>query len=183
MSMREAITKHPAVFGGFAIAAIGLATFVSLRQSGVLGAPELKGEAFYTADDGKTYFTAASTEGSPITRDGKEAYRCFVFRCPGGEPFVGYIVRYPNGAPGSQSKPRFVPPAAAGARSADGSALPSTPNSPAPLADITEYRRPGQTTWQSSKDMIAASKITQQRCPDGTTAEVLLTSETPPTAP
>lgn len=60
------------------------------RESG-LG--PLASEAFYTDDNGKTFFKDDINNLTPFTRDGKQAYRCDVFEGAGGNRFVGLVYR------------------------------------------------------------------------------------------
>jgi hypothetical protein len=49
--------------------------------------------AFYTEDNGKTFFKDDLFKASPFDHNGKKAYRCDVFES-GGKQFVGLIYRH-----------------------------------------------------------------------------------------
>ena len=58
----------------------------------------LPAQAFFTVDDGKNWFADDFTKVAPFERDGKQAYRCYVYTCDGGRTkFVGYLERYTPG--------------------------------------------------------------------------------------
>jgi hypothetical protein len=53
------------------------------------------GQAFFTTDDGATWFADEVTNLPPYTKDGKQAYQVIFFTCDGGKTtFVGYLQRY-----------------------------------------------------------------------------------------
>jgi len=52
-------------------------------------------QAFFTTDDGKTWFAAEVTNIPPFDRDGKQACGAIVIRCGSGEPFVHHLESYP----------------------------------------------------------------------------------------
>jgi hypothetical protein len=75
-----------------AIAAVGLGyQFLGARESGA-GAPQKT--AFYTDDNGKSFFKDDLFKVSPFDHNGKQAYRCDVFQGDGGKQFVGLIYRH-----------------------------------------------------------------------------------------
>src|SRR3954467_5625843 len=52
-------------------------------------------QAYFTIDDGKSWFPDDSTKLSPFTKDGKTAYRVFVWTCDKGKTkFVSHLQRY-----------------------------------------------------------------------------------------
>jgi hypothetical protein len=50
--------------------------------------------AFYTDDNGKTFFEDDIHKVSPFERNGKQAYRADVFQCPDGKRFVAFVYRH-----------------------------------------------------------------------------------------
>lgn len=59
------------------------------------GARPASGMAFYTVDDGKTFFREAASQDSPFQKDGKPAYRVAVWKCATcGTDFVCYLERF-----------------------------------------------------------------------------------------
>jgi hypothetical protein len=62
------------------------------RRQTVDAAP--RGNAFFTDDDGKTFFKDDIEKFVPFTHNGKQAYRCDVFAGSDGKQFVGLIYRH-----------------------------------------------------------------------------------------
>jgi hypothetical protein len=57
--------------------------------------PPPKPKAFFTVDDGKTFFEAPA-QVPPFTHRGREAVRAVVYSCDGGKTqFVAYLLRHP----------------------------------------------------------------------------------------
>lgn len=50
--------------------------------------------AFYSDDNGKTFFEDDICRVSPFDRNGKKAYRADVFQCPDGKRFVAVLYRH-----------------------------------------------------------------------------------------
>jgi hypothetical protein len=50
--------------------------------------------AWFTVDDGKTWFADDVSNLPPFEHNGKQAVMCFVYKTPAGEPFAGYLMRY-----------------------------------------------------------------------------------------
>src|SRR4051794_23591957 len=93
MGIREEMNKRPravAVAGVVALA-VGIAAMAFQLSSGGIGR---SGEqAFYTTDDGATWFTDAADRLPPFDYKGKEAVRAYVFEC-NGKPFVNHLERW-----------------------------------------------------------------------------------------
>ncbi|MEM6560076.1 MAG: hypothetical protein AAF656_00615 [Planctomycetota bacterium] len=95
MSIRESIQKNQGLFSAVAIvliiACIGWIIFQQVRAS----TPnfQTQDKAFFTHDDGATYFADASTLIPPVDIDGKEALIAHVFMVDGVEKAV-YLERY-----------------------------------------------------------------------------------------
>jgi hypothetical protein len=106
MSVREFINKHrgasAAIIGVAIASSIALSIWLRSREVSQFGPDQEK--AWFTVDDGKTYFAAPQTNSSPQEANGKTAYRCFVFKCPDRpQPFVAYLER-DQVAPPSQAQ-------------------------------------------------------------------------------
>jgi hypothetical protein len=90
MGVRESLEKNKPLAVGFAVvfiaAAIGL--MVWSNRSGM---PAPLKQAYYSDDDGKTFFSDDINRVYPFDHSGKQAYRAYVFRAGGGKPFVGYL--------------------------------------------------------------------------------------------
>ena len=129
------------------LSAVGWAGFhyLSNRRTITTGLPD----AYFTIDDGKTYFTASTANIPPFDYQGKQAVRAYVFECS-GKRFVGYVERY---------KPE--------ARQAklDKKATPAT------QIYGRELKRPGDATWVNSGDQSAVAKVIDVPTPSGMSGE------------
>lgn len=114
--------------------------------------PEGLPRAYFTADDGKTYFAAGMENVPPFEHEGKSAVRAYVFRCGTGEPFVGYVERYVPEAHKAMVENRATPQHQIAGR---------------------ELKKPGESKWVRSDDRKAAGAIADVRCPDGSQPEPL----------
>lgn len=91
MSIREKLQKNPSLVAGIAGVVI-IAAIVSI----VMQAKSSSGggsKAYFSTDDGQTYFTDSKYMVPPYDKGGKQAVRAHVFMC-GGKPVVGYLSRY-----------------------------------------------------------------------------------------
>jgi hypothetical protein len=91
LSIREKLQKNPSLVAGFAgvvIIAAVVSIVMQARSSSGGGS-----QAFYSADDGQTYFADSKLLVVPFDKGGKQVVRAHVFRC-GGKPVVGYLERY-----------------------------------------------------------------------------------------
>jgi hypothetical protein len=94
MEWRQIVDKNRAIATTVAIIATLFAIFFIIRESSGVGASSgLK--AYYSSDDGKTWFKDEMTRTFPFDHDGQPAYRAFVFRC-GETVFCGYLQSMPE---------------------------------------------------------------------------------------
>jgi hypothetical protein len=103
--------------------------------------------AYFTDDEGKTYFEDDVLKPFPFERSGKKAYRAYVFRCGSrGTPFVGMLGR-------QGEAPKTPLPA-------------NVPFKPDVPAGPIEVRKPNTDKWVAldSPDGMAMIK---SLCPDG----------------
>lgn len=49
---------------------------------------------YFSIDNGQTYFVGDYKSVPPFAYNGGTAVRAFVYQCPGGEPFVGYLEKF-----------------------------------------------------------------------------------------
>jgi hypothetical protein len=155
MGLRQKLNEKPrvaAAAAGVLVLAAVMFLFVQSRSGGGFGnAPQ----AYYTVDDGKSWFAADASKIPPFQHEGKTAYRVKVYRCgEDGEPFVSHLERY------SEADKRQLETPAAGAI-----APPSV-----------EIKKPGQPEWirQTPQTMEAFLEILQPKCPDGGEVEPVL---------
>lgn len=163
VGIREAMNRNPAVVTGVTMLAIAVAVgfiiFNTLNQTKIKAVTK----AYFTADDGKTWFADDITKIPPFkTADGKEAVLANVYSCKGGkEPFVAFMMRY---TPEARQKLQEMREQAA----ASGGRL-STPDSSFMEAMRTgqEVKKTGDATWTNISEGQAFVKVTLVNCPSG----------------
>lgn len=158
MGLREAINRNPAVSAVviglllLAFAGYALQWGLSDRLDPLAGS----GRAFYSIDDGKTFFTASSDLIAPFQHEGKQAVQAMVYTADGGKTrFVGYLMRFtPRGA--EQLKAM---------RAKSESGRPTLPGLDLELQKNTEVKRPGDGAWVRLSDIAAAGRIMNVEAP------------------
>jgi hypothetical protein len=132
------------------LAYIGYSMFAgnSAGAAGGSGAPR----AYYTDDDGATYFADAADKVTPFDHNGKQAVLAHVFSCDGGSnKFVGWLERF--SPEGKKKQAEFAKNPAA---------------TPEILAMLKEVKPPktGDKDWVNVATTRAA-QIQTPRCPGG----------------
>ena len=140
------------------IAAIGAIIAATVWQ--VRSLTPSKPGAYYTIDDGKSWFRDDPQKVTPFEYKGKQAVRAHVFRGPDGKEFVGYLSRLTPRAADvirkvQQRKPTDPPPTPAEMGVAQGG---------------REYKRPGDAAWVPLEKGAEVQKITTVTGPDGSAA-------------
>jgi len=159
MTIREAIRRRPWVgiaFAGAAALTAVAAAWSSVRSPRPL-VPRIPSEVYFSDDDGKTYFADDSWHVPPYDHAGKEALQAAVFRCPGGRPFVGYLIRYSRaGKAALEAMP-------------DSARIVLSPNVMALRQSTQSVKRPGEKKWYAIDDDRASAlgSILAPSCPDG----------------
>ena len=93
MGVRETLNENRAV-KITVISVIVLVFAVWLFQSTV-GQRSSTPKAFFTVDDGATWFADDITKMPPFDHNGKQAVMCFVYKTgPNGKPWVSHLQRY-----------------------------------------------------------------------------------------
>lgn len=83
---------------GLVIVVIAVALFVVFRQVKALS-PSMEDQAFFSVDDGKTWFLDNVHQIPPFDHGGQPAVRVYLYTCKGNpQPFVGYMERYTDSA-------------------------------------------------------------------------------------
>jgi hypothetical protein len=159
MGVREWIKRHQAATAGVSMgtAALAVALVVWPAISGEAGGTGAPQRAFYSTDDGQTYFVDDADRMSWFDHEGKPAYRVYVFDTAAGEPFVGYIER-------------LAPDVRARLEAADGGA-----GRVQSSASELEVKKPGEQVWhrRTSREGMTTVQITPPNG-DSDTLEVVL---------
>jgi hypothetical protein len=158
VGIRETLNKNPAITTGATAAIILIAIGVIIYQITGGGTPGIATEAYYTIDDGKTWFEDDINKIPPFDKDGKKAYKVYVYKCPGSDPFVSHLERYTD----------------AGKKAMEAALKSNDPNNPVIMEDVQmtgiEVKDPGtgEKGWVRQASP-AAQKIMELKCPDGKT--------------
>ena len=95
MGLREKMNENPRVTTGVTIGVVVVALMLIVWQ--LWPAPAIKplSQAYYSNDDGKSYFADDIELVAPFQKDGKEAVRAHVMMCgETGKPFVGWMEKF-----------------------------------------------------------------------------------------
>lgn len=131
MGIREKVNNNPLIVTGLVVVAVIVVVLVIALQLRQLS-PAVEDQAFYSDDDGKTWFTDSTSRIPPYEKDGKVAVRAYVYKCKGvAEPFVGYLARYTDTA-----RKQLL----------DAQAKGLAGNIPVP-PNALEFKKPGETVW------------------------------------
>jgi hypothetical protein len=157
MGIRETLNQNPAITTAATGGIILIALIFIIYQMVGGGGPRIQTTAYYTVDDGKTWFPDSIERIPPFDRGGQEAVRAHVFSCRGGrDAFVAYLEKY---TPEAQKRLE---------------AARANPEASDPGIMETVYmtgvlvKKPGQGDWVNSMDP-RAQEVTAITCPDGTT--------------
>lgn len=158
MGFRETLNRNKKlallVAGVIVIGSVGFAAFYSSREFGnpLTGA----GKAFYSIDDGKTFFTDDSMKIPPFTHEGKPAVQAMVYTADGGKTrFVGYLMRF---TPTGQEKLQKLRAAAQANQNA-------RPGIDPELQANTEVKKPGAGEWIKLSNISATAEVMTVRVP------------------
>ena len=160
MGIRETLNKNQTLTTGATIGIIVLAIAIIVWQMMPERTQHVVSKAYYSDDDGKTWFEDTADKLAPFDHNGKEAVRAHLFRCgDSGEKFIGYLEKL---------DPR------AKARLDEFNSNPKNRGRPMPgQAEMEEgaqlVKRPGDKQWMPVISPNAA-RITTIRCKDGSYA-------------
>jgi hypothetical protein len=154
MMVRETLNKHKGVAAAVAVVLLGAGVALAIWANGS-GIPGPLKRAYYSDDDGKTYFADDFDKIYPFDHNGKQAYRASVCQCSSGKPFVLYLQRLTD-----STKSQLMN-------------LSSKANDPEVAATIAnlrsngiELKKPGGTKWISPANAGPEDAITPS-CPGG----------------
>jgi hypothetical protein len=93
--LRKTINERPGASAAAGAVLIVLACLFIIYELRPAARPSpFAGKAFFSDDDGLTFFVDKATLIPPFDHNGKPAYRCRVYQCEGGQPFVNHLERY-----------------------------------------------------------------------------------------
>ena len=96
MGVRETLNENRQLGVGVGIGILVLGMVIvgyQLFGGGGTGI-EVSDQAFYTDDNGKTFFKDDLYKAVPFDHNGKQAYRADVYQCPDGKQFVALMYRH-----------------------------------------------------------------------------------------
>ena|ERR1700722_8459144 len=147
MGIRQWMDERPklAITIGCVVVVAAIVAVVVEIMANRRGYPTAVLQAYFTSDDGQTYFADRSDRIPPFDHNGQPAVRAYVYKC-GDKIFVGYMERFTTEAHD----------AIVGGK---------------PVINYLRYgrelKRPGDAKWVKSGDLATESKISEVPCPDG----------------
>ena len=162
MGIRETLNRNPAITTGGTLLIIVIAVGFIIYSSISGGAPKPPTQAYFSTDDGKTYFADDINKIAPFQKDGKEAVKAYVFSCDNGKnPFVAYLERFTPEAKAQVEKFNEE-------MKKNPNQPPSDPGMMGMLYQTgTEVKKPGGKTWVKMNDFQQFGQITMINCPNG----------------
>jgi hypothetical protein len=97
MSMHKGLNTKSYLAGGLTIGAVVVVMLLVLWRgcsSEHGGAHSTERKAYFTIDDGKSYFEESLTRIPPFLFHGKMAYRVRVVQCGNGQPYISHLEKY-----------------------------------------------------------------------------------------
>jgi hypothetical protein len=164
MGVRSVIDKHPKVASVVAIVLVLVGVSVSAFSLWPTRQQPLT-SAYYTDDDGKTWFADTINKVPPFDHNGKQAVRVNLYTCDNSKTaFVGYLERC---TPAAKKKLE----AAFAAAAANGKSMASVVMTPDITTFGTEIKRPGDSKWISRGQYPDSFKVMDVKCPNGGTLD------------
>ena len=147
MGVREFVEKNKRfvvpIFFGFAVALAAI-SMMNVRKDRALPGPIA--HAYYSDDEGKSFFVDDLDKAFPFQRNGKAAFRAFVFKCDDKkEPFVGLLGRHAKSGGGPAVDKRYTPKEQSG---------------------TIEVSKPGSNQWVPFMS-VEGQKLLASVCPSG----------------
>jgi hypothetical protein len=163
MGVRESMSKRPTTAAAIAVvlvlAAIAFAFFRIFDVGEAPGGTSDSERAFFTVDDGKTWFIDDASQLAPFQHDGKDAVRAYVVEC-NSKRYVNHLERYTP--EGKQAMLRL--------REAVKTGPPPGSLVAAAQQRGREVKRPGDATW-TIINTPAGDAIVTLKAPPGASGE------------
>jgi hypothetical protein len=159
MAIREALNKNKTA--AIAVCIVLAGALIGVRYwtaSNEIPAPLTR--AYYSDDDGKTYFVDDSAKVCPFDHNGKPAVKAVVFQCGDGKPFVAYLTQFTEKDQQKILQLRALPP---------------NPDNAKTIGSIAEnsmqVKRPGDSKWVRMNS-AAARDVVNPEPPPGETGDL-----------
>jgi hypothetical protein len=160
VGIRETLNQNPGITTGATAGIILLALIFIIWQITGSGGPSVATEAFYTTDDGATWFADEADKIPPFDKDGKQAYRVYVYKCKDGDEFISHLERYTPEAKKKLEEMKTKGP--------DAQADPGMMEMIYMGGVEVKDPKTGDKGWVKQAQFEQAAKITTPVCPDGT---------------
>ncbi|MFT3788664.1 MAG: hypothetical protein QM770_21245 [Tepidisphaeraceae bacterium] len=161
MGIRETLNNHPKATGGVVAAMVVTLLGYVVMQATSSGAPSLPDRAYYSDDDGNTWFADDINKPFPFDHKGKQAYLVYVYQCGDKPAYAGVLLRMNADA---LQRAKALP---------QGDASYATQFTAIKNQGL-EIKKPGAAAWKplsaaGSQDLMD----TAAKCPDGSPAQFL----------
>jgi hypothetical protein len=157
---REKLSQRPRFGIGAAIVLVLLCVvFLFMQMRGRAAPSPGNAKAFFSVDDGKTWFTDDLTNVPPYDKNGQQAVRAFVYRCTDGTKFVGYLQRFTPDAKRAIEQIQTPDPNHKGPPDTDAVRMAYTIG--------RQVKRPGDPNWIGGDQGLLSAKIIAVKCPNG----------------
>lgn len=158
MDIRNALNRNPAIVTGSVLVLVVITLWLIFGQSSSMSRSTFEGmKAFYSDDDGQTWFTDSLVKSSPFDHNGKQAFRVYVYECNGVAK-----VRYLERVASRNDVPAVI----------KGGYTPPNTGSDA----LREIKRPGEKQWVPF-GYPEAHNIRFVKCEGGGQAKSVLANE------
>jgi hypothetical protein len=170
MGIRETLNQNSYVAVGITAGAIAVAGWFIVSTFRANAMPNYGKAAYYSDDDGATYFEDDNKLVPPFDHHGKQAYKAYVYTCDNGRTkWVGYLEGYLPDARKKVEELRVEMDRMA----KDPHATPPPPDKD-PVYALPKIqqkgllvKKPGQGKWVSQADGSAFTSVQHVECPDG----------------
>jgi hypothetical protein len=164
MSLRETLNTRPRLASGIAAGCAAVAVLLAVAhvmdlRAAPIGAAKPE-HAFFTVDDGKTWFVDDAAKLAPFDHNGQQAVRAYVCECD-GKQYVNHLERYTDA--GKQAMTRV--------REAAKKGPPPGMLVFAAQQKGREVKRPGDAKWVPASKTAVAGPIALPKKPDGAANE------------
>lgn len=163
MGFRETVNRNSALVAGVVITAVLAAGYIVVRQiTGASDQRRFQKAAYFSSDDGKTWFEDDIKIKPPYQVGGKETVRAYVYECD-GKAFVGYLERF---SPEMKAASEEFEAAAKAGKVPDFGKLGALRNTG------TQVKRPGESTWVA-QGSPQGTELMKVKCPSGGVPKLL----------